>query len=692
MHFKQHNGLRLAVVASAILGFSMAYADTTELPAVVISDTQHSLLSEVSQPSKVLGRDQLERQSNATLGEVLDALPGLANASFGAGVGRPVIRGMSGHRVKVLQNGIESADVAAMSSDHAPMVDTNVAEQVEVLYGPSTLPYGGAVGGMVNVIDKRIHEQYQPGASAQVGAGYSSADRGFRVDTQADFAHQGWVLHLDGFKRDAQDYRSGKGKVLNSDREGQGGAVALSKIVEQGFIGVSASQVEYDYAVPNLEGEAFRVQPKQQRFDLKSAWYPEPTSALGWLSEWRNELSYSDYQHQETEPGVTVGLFEQQSWEYNTLVHHHLWRHWHSTLGMQVKYQELALCHDHHGCDGIANIAGAWDGQLGDRLQAQPDHGGYAYAHDTPMPLTDSTQVGLFMVEQRDWRAGTIELGARVDQVRISSDPSPISHEYRQAQQYYADKTFTPVTLSAAATWMLDEQQRLGLSVARVQRAPNATELFWNGDHHATFAYQLDNPDLDVETAYTLDLNWSHHSERNQVRVAAYYYHFDDYIYNELKPYGDPFHQEDVYRYEQRDARIYGAEFSWLRTLSDTWQLDVSGDWVKARTAAGENLPRTPPASLLMALNWQKAGWQLRSEAKALLQQRATAATESSTAGFVLWNMFADYRYPLAHGELHWQASVQNLTDKYAQNHVSYLKDAAPMLGRNLQLGVRYQF
>lgn len=688
---------------------STVLAHTTQLETVVSSSAGQQSVYEVAQPVTVLDKEAINNNAGATLGTLLENTAGIANASFGAGVGRPVIRGMSGSRVKILQNGSDSSDLSAMSSDHAPMAEATSAEQVEVIYGPATLLYGGgAIGGVVNLIDRRIHELPQAGVSVDLGVKHSSVDQGYQSDAMLDMGKGHWVMHLDGFKRDAKDYHSGKssdapaghnkGKVANSDSQGQGGAVALSWADGQhGFVGASISTLDYDYAVPNTTASQFRVEPKQTRYDVKGAWLPAATSSWGWIDEWRTELSFNDYQHAETGekedvPGaaiVDVGLFDQESWELQSRIRHQFWRGWQGTVGVQAKLQKLRLCHDHHGCEGIANVSAAWSGAQGSGF-AQRE--GYLFAHDTPMPLTETQQVSLYAVEQRDWDSGVLELGARVDKIQIESTPSSINLNYRQEQSYYANKTFTPTTISAAGTWILSPQQRLGLSLARVERAPEAPELFWNGDHHATFAFQLDNPDLSKETAYTADVNWLYQSTQHQLRAALYYYEFQNYIYNDLKTVTDPFHGEDVYRHEQADAHFVGGELNWQYNFLAFWHLDVNADWVSAKRSTGEKLPRTPPASMLVALNWEKNGWDARVETRAVMQQKQVAATENSTAGFVVLNASWGYQQRLPQGELHWQLSAQNLTDEYRLNHVSYLKHAAPLPGRNVQVGVRYTF
>ncbi len=682
----------------------------TQLDTVVVSSAGQNSVYDVAQPVTVLDKNAVNANPGATLGTLLEGTPGISNASFGPGVGRPVLRGMSGSRVKILQNGSNSADLSAMSSDHSPMAEATSAEQIEIVHGPATLLYGGgAIGGVVNLIDRRIHEQPLTGVHGQVGSTISTVDNGHNLNALLDSGQGNWVLHLDGFQRSAGDYSSGsgnssagqnQGRIANSDSKGQGGALALSWADgKQGFAGITLSTLEYDYGVPNTDGTDFRVKPSQTRLDIKGGWRPHSDGLFGWIEEWRSELSVNDYQHDETDGALVVGLFDQQTTELQSRIRHQNFGRWSGSIGIQVQQQKLALCHNHAGCSSIpAYPQLSWDGSMGPNFTAlNSSDGTLLFAHDTPMPITTSLDSGVFIVEQRDWQHGTLELGARLDIRTIEADPDLIRPASRREQSYYDDKTFRPLTLSAAGTWVLAEEQRLALSLARVQRAPDAAELYWNGDHHATFSFQLDNPDLTVETAHSIDLNWLYAGRDNQLRVALYHYRFRDYIYNDLKSIRDPFHGDAVYRHEQADARFSGGEFSWQHSLSQRWSVELGADAVHARLTSGADLPRTPPTSLLLALSWQHQngqhqGWAAWVESRTVASQKRTAANEDPSDGYTLLNASLTYHQPLAYSKLLWRLAASNLTDQYALNHVSYLKHAAPLAGRNVQLGLNWSF
>jgi iron complex outermembrane receptor protein len=685
--------------------------DPVEPETIIVIGSGQSSAYDVAQPKVVLDKSAIDRNPGNTLGTLLDDLPGVANASFGPGVGRPVIRGIGGSRVKILVNGSDSADVSAMSSDHSAMAEPVSAEKVEVIYGPAALLYGGgAVGGVMNVVDERIREQPGEGLTGSTAVRGSTNDDGFGVDAQLGMRRANWSLHLNGFERDAGDYRSGKrgdahsgsnaGRIANSDSESRGGAVALSWADgRNGFIGGSISALQNDYGVPNLDGARLRVTPDQIRYDMKGAWWPDPQGRARWLEEWRTEVSFNDYEHAESGeefdvPGaaiVDVGLFEQQTWEIRSRLRHAPIGPWQGTFGVQVTYQDLALCHDHGGCPGIPSYSAPWNGEIGFNL-ANRETGGFLLSHDTPMPLTRKIETGLFIVEQRDWSRGTIEVGARIDSISLRANPDPIDPNWRQQRSYYADNSYPPLSLSAAGTWVLSDRQRLGLTLSRVQRAPEAPEIFWNGDHHATFSFQLDNPDLDLETAWAVDLNWLRGTERNSYKVAVFHYRFDDYIYNDLKDFVDPFHGNDVYRHEQADARFFGAELSWHHRLAEHWAINLNGDLVRAERTDGEPLPRIPPASLLLGVNYTLNRLDARLATQWVRSQNEVAGNELASDGHVLIDAGIGYRLALRASQLRLAMAAQNLTDEYAVNHVSFLKQAAPLPGRNVQISVRWMF
>lgn len=678
------------------------------LDAVSVTASGQSL-DEVVQPVKVLSESQLRQAGGSTLGELLDDMPGISNASFGPGVGRPVIRGMSGNRVKIAVNGNDAADVSAMSSDHAPMADGANAEQVEVIYGPGTLLFGcGAIGGVVNLVDERFHDAPLMDADGnsviqgEVRSSQSSVDQGSEVAAQVNAGVGNWVVHLDGFQRESENYESPKGEVLNTATEATGLNLGLSHINGQGHSGVAVSLLDYEYGVPNENNEPATVDATQMRVDAVN----ETFLSSRFLESVKTQFSVNDYEHDEKDGELVVGFFDKTNMELKSTLNFSDIFGNSLKLGLHGNMQELSLCHDHDGCEsGVPDYSHLpWDGSKGGNFDVITDGNGNAieFAHDTPMPETEMMDIALFALTSRNWVLGEYtgkqEAALRLDQRTIKADPVSIRPSSRQASDYYEDKTFLSLTASVGWTWLYD-QQKWGLSFAHSERAPQPDEMYWNGDHHATFSYQLDNPNLEKEIAHTLDLTWKFAGQQQQLDVAAYYYDFEGYIYNQLQNVKDPYHGNDVYRYVQKGAYLTGYEVSYQYQLSDAVTFHAATDKAIGRLkesssaiSSNKNLPRIPPQTLLVGLGWQKHHWLVKADVKYFAEQDQVAENETSTDAYHTLNAMAAYEFEW--NQLHMDVSLKgnNLTDEFGRNHVSYLKAFSPLPGRNvvLDLGVAY--
>lgn len=698
---------------SANWAFAQSADDTSEhahepeyqLERLVVTASEQTL-DEVVQPIKVLDKEALRQSSGSTLGEILETLPGISNASFGSGVGRPVVRGLSGNRVKVAVNGSDAADVSAMSNDHAPMAEAANAQQVEVIYGPGTLLFGsGAIGGVVNLVDNRIHdvplldENGQPIWQGSVRQTVSSVDSGFETSVSLDAGMgRNWVFHLDGFKRESQDYDSPQGKVENTETSSQGFSTGLSHVRADGHSAIAVSVLDYEYNVPNPSNADAGVTPFQFRID--GEYEQDFNSDL--LEAMKLQVSVIDYQHDELNDNAVNGIFEKQNVEFKsvfTLSHDWIAQ---SKLGLHMNFQELAICHDDGGgCEGIPNYSNlSWDGSQGGNLYDDYTgaNGETLYlSHDTPMPLTETLDLAGFWVFSGDWTHGQYggkqEYAVRLDQRTIQLDPVSIRPASRQEAPYYDDYDFLALTASSGWTWLTDNQ-KYGLSLARTERAPQADEMFWNGDHHATFSFQLDNPDLVKEVAYTMDLTWQLFNDDYQVDAAVYYYDFDGFIYNKNLGLTNPFHPESgdpVYQYVQQDAYLTGFELSGQYDVAEHVTVSSSLDHATGRLKSGDNrnLPRIPPMSALFAVAWHEGPWLVKGDVRLYTEQDNVGDNEAATDGYETFNAFVAYEWK--HNDLKIDAHLKlnNITDELGRNHVSYLKELSPVQGRNITLDIQ---
>jgi len=670
------------------------------LDAISVTASGQSL-NEVVQPVKVLSESELKQANGTSLGELLDNLPGVSNASFGPGVGRPVIRGLSGNRVKIAVNGNDAADVSAMSNDHAPMADVANADQVEIIYGPGTLLFGsGAIGGVVNVADERFHDvplvdnDGNSVIEAEVRSSTSSVDQGSQLSAQVNAGlGQNWVVHVDAFQRESENYESPKGEVQNTATEAQGANLGVTYLGENSRTGLAVSTLDYEYGVPNENDEAASVKPTQVRFDgLHEYMFSSKV-----LESLKIQFSVNDYEHDELDGSTVVGFFDKTNTEFKSILSFGELEGLSTKVGFHANIQELALCHSHDGCEGgVPDYSHLpWDGTQGQTLDASE------FAHDTPMPETETTDTAVFGLLTSDWALGAHmgkqEYAVRFDQRTIKSDPVSIRPAARQDASYYDDIDFLAITASAGWT-LLDGPQRWGLSIAHTERAPQADELFWNGDHHATFSYQLDNPDLEKEIAHTLDLTWQYMGDQQQWSAAAYYYDFDGYIYNQLQDGKDPNHGNDVYRHEQKDAYLTGYELSWQYAVTDSLALNVVTDKAIGRLKKGagssdnKNLPRIPPLTFLVGLSWQHGHWLIKGDVKYFDEQDQVSENETSTDAYQTLNAMAAYEFEWNRLHMDVRLKGSNLTDELGRNHVSYLKAYSPLPGRNITLDLQVSY
>lgn len=672
---------------------SSVYA--TELDKVIIKSSAQTSMHDITQPVLVIDETALRKSQATSLGELLEQQPGVSNASFGPGVGRPVLRGLSGNRVKTMVNGHDSSDLAAMSSDHAPMAEIANAYQVEVVQGPATVLYGsGAIGGVVNVFNKAMHRTPIYDTEGSLKAGVSNNGQAQSYSAELDSGNGNWAVHLDAFHKSSGDYHSGKTTIKNSDTQASGGTIGISKTsAKNGFIAASIGIMDQEYGVPNEDDNDVRVRPKQIRSDITASWL----TPMEGIKNWETSFSYVVYEHDELTGNKIEGLFEKETIEVNSKLHHASIWGWSGIAGVHLYQKDMKLCHDHTGCDGIPNYShDSWSGNQGNLFTVID---GLEFVHDTPMPMTKTQDIGYFLSESTPWNLGSLgkglfELGARIDFRTIEADPNSISISGRRSAVYYDDKYFMPMTFSAASTWFVNDAQKLSISLARAQRAPDADELYWNGDHHATFSYQLDNIDLKEETAYTADIIWNVIDEHYLLRTAIYYYQFDDFIYNDLKNTLDPYHNHVVYRQEQKNAEFTGFEFSWEQRITDTLSTVFNMDAVKAELTEGSDkyIPRVPPMSASLQVNWQKNAWAVRAENHWAARQSAVARNESESAEFQRFDVSVDYTTHFSQKELITSLGVKNLFNELSTNHVSYLKEYAPNSGRNIQLQTQLYF
>ena len=653
--------LALPAIASAqdTGGNDPRHDEAKDLDRVVVTASPlRQTAEELSQPVEVLSGERLDQAKSATLGETLDKLPGVQSSNFGAGVGRPIIRGLDGPRVGVLSGGLSSQDVSTISQDHATAIEPFLADQIEVLKGPATLLYGsGAIGGVVNIVDGRIAERrLDDTVSGRAELRYDSVNKGrtamARVD--ASGADGALVLHADGVYRDQDDYDTPDGKQLNSFVETRTGALGASYIGADGFIGMSVSRYDNRYGNPGEPGDpsageaGVSLDMLQDRFEVKTG-----INRDFWIFDGlRASFASTNYEHTEFE-GAEVGTF----------------------FTNEADEGRLELTHRPFG-----NWTGAIGFQAGDRAFE-------AIGDEAFVPRTKTRSQGLFWMEHGQWDALQIDLGVRTDRVRTDAAGQP-------------RRNFTPLSLSAGALWRFNDAWRVTLNLDRAERAPAEEELFADGPHVATASYEIGDSTFREERADQAEIGLHYHGERFDAKASVYSTRFDGFIYlADTGTFTVPEPGEDplpIRQWSQADADFRGIEAEITAKLLDNERgkldLRVFGDHVRGELDGGANLPRIAPSRFGMDVKWNTDHWRAALGATRVMRQDDVAADESETAGHTLVDAHFAWHWDTdAYG---WEVFVdgRNLGDTEARVHTSFLKDNVVLPGRNFAVGVRMFF
>lgn len=666
-----------AAVAEEVAPLELEYS-------VVSASALASDLQEMITPAVVLEDETLVRKRAATLGETLDGLPGVQAASFGAGASRPVIRGLDGGRVKVLSDGVDVLDASTVSQDHAVSVEPLLAERIEVLKGPATLLYGGgAIGGVVNVIDRKVPTQVpekgyegelelRANSVANEGAGLFGITAG-----AGNFA-----LRVEGVKRQADDYeipgaegepRSDKqaGSYNDTDSYSLGG----SFIGARGYLGLAYSRQENRYGLlahehvdchqddalwhcgehghdeEEHEGEEEHhdeqggavpyISLKQDRWDLRG----ELSEPLPGFELARLRVGHSDYRHREIEEGATAALFDNQASEARLELTHRPLLGWHGVLGGQTTRRDFA------------------------RLTAEH-----------PMPQTLTRNHALFLLEEYLAGAWRYELGARHEWQDIDADSGA------------PDSAHAGTSLSAGAVWTFAPEYSLGVSLSRSQRLPSAEELYAFGPHAASRTIELGNPALEEETSHNLEVTLRKFAGATTFTLSAYRNQVDDFIY--AADLGiDTESDYRVVEYRQADAVLTGVEGEVRRQFTDSFAASLFGDSVRGRLRDGGDLPRIPADRLGVRLEQRfSSALDGQVEFYRVQSQDRLAAFESATGGYNMLGAGLGYRGHLSQADYLLYLKADNLLDVEARQHASLIKDEVLLPGRNLTVGMRVTF
>ncbi len=643
-----------------------------ELEEMVVTAPLQNKFSESAIPVTVLSDDELRLKTGHSIGETLKNELGINSQSFGPGVGTPVIRGQSGPRVRVLNNGIGSNDASAISPDHASSTEPLLAERIEVLRGPATLLYGsGAIGGVVNVIDNRI-----PGKLPEKLLGGALEQRFDSVadETSTVLKVEGGkhhlAYHLDGFYRDRNNLDIGgsaidesaaqatdpslnvienpRGSINNTSAHAISGSAGLSLIGDPGFAGISINRLENNYGIaPDGSGdEITRIDLKQSKYDFKS----ELNKPFSFAESLRMKLGYTDYQHTEianSEPGA---FFTNKSYESRLELTHNPFGIFHGMVGFQ------AIASDFAAIEKSTN--------------------------EVIVPRTQINSYGVFAVESFTTGALTNQLGLRVEDTTLNPQDHP-------------ELSFVPISASASSLWKLNHNNSLNLAITRSERAPTVQELLAYGYHDATRSFEIGDANLQEETSYNLDLGYKFNVGRVRAQIDLFHNWAVNYIYQQRN--GEFIEDAAVVTTRQADATFMGYESKVIVPLMENKvgvvDLTLFSDYTRGQFVNGGDVPRMPPLRFGFQIDHLKGNWNTNLRLTRGEAQYRAGDNDTPTEGYLLLNLSTQYHLLDIYGsDIMLFAKANNLLDENIRNSTSYLRNFAPEAGRGAEIGFRISY
>lgn len=675
---------------------------------VTVLGERVDLLPDTGSTSTLSG-DELARQLQSTLGATLDEELGVHNASFGPGVGLPVVRGLTGPRVRMLQNGIGTHDASAASPDHAVAVDALTAEKINIVRGADVVRYGGsAIGGAVEVVDGRIPKERQEdlidGAiEARYGNNPRSHSAAFKLNLNYDYVG----FHVDGFDRESGnvdipggsldepavrqqfgefvEFQNSFGKLRNSDAESRGGAVGASIVGDQGFLGASVSSLSNIYGIPpgglpphsDVPGQApqeerIRIDIQHDRRDVQAE-YQIKSSFIDRVSV---HAANVDYRHHETDNARVSTTYRNDVIEARS----------------ELDY----------------TLSGWTNGTLGAHWQKRQFG---AVGFEVFVPESDVDTLGVYAIQKFDFSNWGLEFGFR----RETSSTSP-EDATRQIGGIISvnlpdDLEYTAYSGSAALSVEITDSLSARAAYNYTQRAPDVQELLALGPHLATRTFDVGNVGLEVETSRAVEFGLVFDMQFALFEADLYHRDIGDFIYQENLGFVFDIEEQlfklscvridgciTVFGYQQQDAKFLGFESRIIVPLNTPFggfRFTAFADSVRGYfidDGAG-SVPRLPPRSYGGTVEFERDSLYTKVRVARHEAQYRAGLNESMTPGYTALSAEASYRFstPFTDGGFAF-VRAHNLLNEDIRNATSFLRAFMPEPGRSVDAGVRFEF
>ena len=619
------------------------------------------------QATSVLSGQELTKQLEMSLGDTLQNQPGVAVRSFGPAPARPVIRGLDGDRVLILQDGQRMGDLSGQSGDHGVAINPAAAERIEVVRGPATLLYGAnAVGGLVNVITEDIPTKpihgVQGNATFDGGSAATLASAGGSIK----MGNGRFALNAGGGGSHSSDVDTPDGEVANSQSRNGFGNVGLSWTGAKSYFGGSYGYDDTRYGIPVVEGGNVELTPRRHAFSMRAG----GANLDGAFDSLRATLAVRRYSHDELDGGDVATSFTNNT-------------------------AEVEFIGSHRPVGRFRGSVGGWF----------LDRGFDAVGEETLSPAVDQHAIAGFIYEEVKWSHVTLQAGGRIDHTRYAPTGEP-------------ERSFTSGSASVGLLFQpakTRDRLTLAISAARAARSPALEELFYYGPHSGNFAFEIGNPELRPEHAIGLDVSLRWSTPKASGEITYFRNYIQDYIFRapltedafaaREDEFAERFPDRDLSSPEEGDAGLpiveYVAADSVLQGVeahSDFQILSVlfaeaGMDYVRGTlTDSDEPLPRIPPLRFRGGLRYQRNALQIGGEMTFAAAQDRVFPTETTTDGYQLLRAYAAYTFGSGEMAQTLTLRVDNATNELYRNHLSLIKDFVPEMGRNVKLTYNVKF
>lgn len=653
--------------ASPILRIPLHFSAIELQGLAVTGSIGGSTGGDATRATTILSGQELTRNLDVTVAATLEGQPGISMSSTGPATARPVIRGLGGDRILILEDGERVGDLSASAPDHAVSVEAVTARQIEVVRGPATLLYGSnALGGVVNVIREEIPTSPSDRLHGSISLQGQTVNRGGSGGGYLTGSAGPLAFRVEGSARNSGDLRTPAGILENTQSRTYNLALGGSWIGERGYAGLAYRFYDSSYGVPghhhhhdhdddhdDHDHDHDGVTIEMRRHTWRGSALRRPGD--GPFSTIEVDGTFSDYRHRELEGESGIGT------EYHLLS---------GTGGVVARHEGMGPF-----SRGVFGLQGHWrDLEVGGDMTAPP--------------ASDLTLAG-FVVQEIDLDPIRLEFGGRYDWRRITPRATELEIDIGDVRT----RTFGSVSASIGALYDLGAGIGLGVNVARAFRTPDLTELFSQGPHLATYSVEVGNPDLGAETGLGTDLFVRVDRERVAGEFAAFRNGVSNYIFPRATGRTDEGTGLPIYQFVGEDAVLSGLEGRVELSVTDRLVLDGNASYVRGTlTANDEPLPFIPPLSGRVGVRYETPGYFLGAGARMAARQDRLGEFEDPTAGYTVFDANAGFRW-VAFGRVHSATlRVDNLTDVEYRDHLSRIKDIMPQPGRSISLLYRLNF